>query len=222
MKVYLIIVAGGKGLRMGSAIPKQYIELNNKPIILHTAENLIKSCPQAKLLIVLPKGDFSFWETLCAKHNFNFPHKLIEGGAERYHSVQNALNTLSAEPNDVVGIHDAVRPFVSEQTVLKAVESAKLHKSGIPVVELKDSIRKVSEKGSTHKDRSKYKLVQTPQCFNLQLLKEAFSSGYQAIFTDDASVFENYGQAIFLTDGNVENIKITSPFDLKIAQNLFD
>ncbi|MGY6562264.1 MAG: 2-C-methyl-D-erythritol 4-phosphate cytidylyltransferase [Luteibaculaceae bacterium] len=227
MNVYCIIVAGGKGLRMGYETPKQYIQLQGKPILMHTLEQLHNHLPQAQFILVIPQGDLSFWDDTCAKLECTIPHIAVEGGAERWNSVQHGLRAISSvKPNDLVAIHDAVRPFVSKNTVLNALKSAETNKSGVPVIPLRDSIRKQTEVGSEHLDRNAYRLVQTPQCFNLALLKSAFNAGFSPLFTDDASVFESAGHPIHLTEGNFENIKITQPEDLVIAEaflsNLMD
>jgi 2-C-methyl-D-erythritol 4-phosphate cytidylyltransferase len=223
MNLYCIVVAGGKGLRMGMPIPKQYLKVANKPIIMHTLDRLNTYLPEAKYVLVLPKGDLQFWSELCIEYRFNLSHKAVEGGKERYHSVLNGLKSIEhLDENTVVAIHDAVRPFPSESTLINTFNSAKLLGSGVPAVPVNESLRMLStETGkSQHIDRSLYKLVQTPQCFNLKKLLSAYSLPYQDSFTDDASVFEAAGNEIILTEGNPENIKITRPVDLSFAEHL--
>jgi 2-C-methyl-D-erythritol 4-phosphate cytidylyltransferase len=217
---YIIIVAGGTGTRMQSAIPKQFIELKNKPVLMHTIERFNNCYPDINIIVVIAAQLREDWELLCKKYNFNIPHQLADGGETRYHSVKNGLN-LVPDPS-VVGIHDAARPLVSNQTIINAYETAEEKGNACPAVPISDSLRYIKGKENTAVDRSHYSIIQTPQCFHSDLLKKAFQKQYKAEFTDDATVFESFGEKINLIEGNRENIKITTPQDLIIAEALFE
>jgi 2-C-methyl-D-erythritol 4-phosphate cytidylyltransferase len=220
LKRYVIIVAGGTGTRMKSVVPKQFIELKGKPILMHTIEKF-KSCyPDINIILILAKELTEQWHTLCEKHDFNISYELAEGGETRYHSVKNGL-ALVPDPS-VVGIHDAARPLVNEQTIKNAFETAAKTGNACPVVPVTDSLRYIKGKESTAVDRSHYSIVQTPQCFHSHLIKKAFLKPYQVEFTDDATVLEAFGEKINLIEGNKENIKITTAHDLIIAEALFE
>ena len=213
----IIITAGGIGKRMGSDIPKQFIELNGLPILMHTIQRFYNFDSRIQIIVVLPQAHISFWNTLIKTHQFSISHTIVEGGTERFNSIKNGLEHASGE---VIGVHDGVRPFVSipviQNTFKKAIES----ECAIPVVNLKESIRKVGDNTSESVDRSNYKIVQTPQCFKREVLKKAYLHPYSSDFTDDASVVELAGYKINLVEGNDENIKITTPMDLKLAEVL--
>lgn len=216
MKKYAIIVAGGKGERMQQDMPKQFICLGNKPILMHTLAGFYKFDSSIELILVLPQAQFEFWNELCVKHKFEIPYQLTAGGATRFHSVSNGLALV---PNDcLVGVHDGVRPFVSVETLKRCYTAAETLKAVIPVVDAVDSIRFIDEKGNNAVDRSKYKMVQTPQVFHSDLLKKAFTQTYSPLFTDDASVVEGIGEHVNIVEGNRENIKITTPYDLLIGE----
>lgn len=216
MDKFIIIVAGGTGTRMNSAVPKQYIELNGKPILMHTIEIFAKTIPEIKIIVVLAKQLNEEWKSLCNKHNFNLIHQLAEGGETRFQSVKNALVLV---PEGVcVGIHDAARPFVSSKTIISTFETAEKYGNAIPTIPLSDTIRLVKGKESCAVDRTKYNIIQTPQCFHSNLIKRAFLKTYQPEFTDDATVLEGYGEKINLIEGNRENIKITTPQDVIFAE----
>lgn len=218
MHKYAIIVAGGKGERMGENIPKQFLELAGKPILMHTIEKFKNTFQDLKIILALPENQFEFWEELCDKYGFtNIPHEIVPGGKTRFHSVKNALTKVS--PNSVVAIHDGVRPLVSQETILQCFNQAEKQGNAIPVVEVVDSLRHVSKQEGTNKAvaRSCYKMVQTPQCFTSEIIHKAYQQPYNNQFTDDASVVEALGETINLVKGNIENIKITSPVDLQIA-----
>lgn len=218
MKKAAIIVAGGKGLRMGGEIAKQYLPIRGIPVLMHTLSVFFKTDPNIYLVLVLPKNDVEFWKNLCKKHAFNIQHKLITGGDSRFQSVRNGLHSL---PNDIdlVAIHDGVRPFVSEQVIQNSfVESAKSG-SAVAVVTCKDSIRKLDEAGiSSFQKREFFRLVQTPQTFILDKIKKAFEVSEMPQFTDDATVYEYQGWQVSLIKGNFENIKITTQEDLEFAE----
>lgn len=215
MKEYVIVVAGGKGLRMGSAVPKQFLELGGKAIILHTLEKFKEALPQAELLLVLPKNELERWKE--TSKGTEFEHlKVAFGGKTRFDSVKSGLSEI--KETGVVAIHDAVRPFVSIETIKEAIEVAKETGAAIPVVKLKDSIRKVSEEKSHSVNREEYRIVQTPQCFQTRIILDAYQQDYDSSFTDDASVAEKNNVTIQLVNGNNENIKITTLEDLKTGE----
>ena len=217
---YAIIVAGGKGLRMGGELPKQFLPVGGKPILMHTLERFRKygdSRPDGSLqiILVLPKEQQDYWLELCGQHNFNVTHTITDGGATRFHSVQNGLKVIPDDEEGVVGIHDGVRPFVSLDVISRCYETAREKKAVIPVMPVTDTLRNIVESKNVY--RENYKIVQTPQTFDIQLLKKANLQPYTEEFTDDASVVEAIGQEVTMVEGNRENIKITTPFDLKIA-----
>lgn len=213
----IIITAGGIGKRMGSDIPKQFIELNGIPILMHTIQRFFDFDNELQIIVVLPDSYISFWTDLVDKHHFNIEHQIIDGGTERFHSIKNGLQQTTG---DIIGIHDGVRPFVSIEVIQNTFNAAELFKAAIPAIDLKESIRKVAGNDSKSVDRSIYKIVQTPQCFTSEILKKAYTQNYSNQFTDDASVVEQLGQKIHLVHGNDENIKITTPMDLKLAEVL--
>ncbi|MDD6209364.1 MAG: 2-C-methyl-D-erythritol 4-phosphate cytidylyltransferase [Bacteroidales bacterium] len=217
MNKFLIVVAGGKGLRMGGELPKQFMIIGDKPLLMHTLQQFYTIQPDIRITLVLPKDHITYWNTLCKKYRFDIPCSIIEGGNTRFQSVKNALNSIS-ETEGVVAIHDGVRPFPAPQVIKNAFSTALKTGSAIPVLPLTDSIRFILPKGSKVADRSSYRIVQTPQTFNLALLKQAYSQPYDELFTDDASVVEALGKEITLIDGNRENIKITHPSDLLWAE----
>lgn len=219
MKQYVIIVAGGKGLRMGAIIPKQFLEMKGKAIILHTLEKFKEALPSAELLLVLPQAEMPRWEKIAAGTNFE-QIQLANGGSSRFESVQAGLRLITS--NGIVGVHDAVRPFVSIETIRRVFNAAKEKGAAIPVVELKDSIRKVEVDNSEAVDRSNFRMVQTPQCFKVSILKEAYQHSLKELFTDDASVVEANGTKVSLVEGNYANIKITTSEDLKIGEALLN
>lgn len=220
MKKYVIIVAGGSGVRMKSAVPKQFIELKGKPVLMRTMERFAESLPDVKLIIVLGKQLHADWKTLCAQHKFTIEHELTDGGETRYHSVKNGLSLVPDAC--LVGIHDAARPLVSAKTILETYQMAEKWGNATPSIPVTDSLRSVRGKENTAVDRDHYCIVQTPQCFHSDLIKKAFLKSYKPEFTDDASVLEAFGEKINLIEGNRENIKITTPQDLIIAEALFE
>ncbi|PWE01024.1 2-C-methyl-D-erythritol 4-phosphate cytidylyltransferase [Marinilabilia rubra] len=211
----VIIVAGGRGLRMGHEVPKQFLNIGRRPVLMHTIEKFYSYDSAISVVLVLPSDQFPYWKALCRKHNFLLSHKLVEGGPTRYNSVKNGLAHIG--DSDLVGIHDGVRPFVSNQTIERCYLVAQSHGAAIPVLEVVESIRKVEGDRSWMKPRSAYRTVQTPQVFKSSILKNAYDLPFNPDFTDDASVVEAAGYDITLVEGNRENIKITSPFDLVVA-----
>ena len=214
---YIIIVAGGKGLRMGGDIPKQFLPIGGKPVLMRTIERFREYSPTLQIILVLPKAQQDYWRQLCNEYHFNESYELADGGETRFHSVQHGLALIPDDAEGVVGVHDGVRPFVSVDVIRRCYETARTAKAVIPVVPVVETLRHI-EKGNVY--RADYRLVQTPQTFDIQLLKAANRQPYQENFTDDASVVEAYGQEVSMVEGNRENIKITTPFDLKIAEVL--
>ena len=219
MDKYIVVVAGGKGLRMGGELPKQFIEIKGKPILMHTIERFFDFDNSIKIILVLPESHFAFWNELIDKYKFTIPHTLIKGGETRFHSVKNGLSVVPEF--SLVGIHDGVRPLVSNEVIERTYNEALLKGGAIPVVDVVDSLRQIDSSGKTfHIERSAIKIVQTPQVFLSDILLTCYDVPYSEFFTDDASIFEANGNTISCVEGNRENIKITTPFDLKIAEIL--
>ena len=216
MKKYIIIVAGGSGTRMNSAVPKQFIELQGKPMLMHTIEKFVNAIPEINVIVVLAKQFHDEWKKLCKTHHFKFSIQLADGGETRFHSVKNGLTLVPAAC--VVGVHDAARPFINSEIIIEGFKIAEKKGNAIPAIPLSESIRKVENGTNKAVERSKYFIIQTPQCFHSTLLKNAFLQEYHPGFTDDASVLEGIGEKINLIEGNRENIKITTPQDLIIAE----
>jgi 2-C-methyl-D-erythritol 4-phosphate cytidylyltransferase len=215
---YALIVAGGKGTRIKSSLPKQFIELNGVPVLIHTLQAFYNYSGSIKVVLVLPEDDFATWQALAAKHHFSKPVILVKGGDTRFQSVRNGLDVLSGE--GLVAIHDGVRPLVSKDLIGASFRLAALHKSAVAAVRLKESIRMTDQDSTRSMDRSRYRLIQTPQTFDLQLIKKAYQMKEDQNLTDDASVAERAGHAISLFEGSYENIKITTAEDLVIAEAL--
>ena len=220
---YVIIVAGGKGLRMGSDIPKQFLPIGGKPVLMRTIERFREYSEDLQIILVLPKAQQDYWLQLCKEYDFKMEYLLANGGETRFHSVQNGLALVPDDAQGVVGVHDGVRPFPSIEVIQRCYETAHTAKAVIPVIPIVETVRELTGTGSMSSitvPRDKYRLVQTPQTFDIQLLKAANRQLYNDGFTDDASVVESYGHAITLVEGNRENIKITTPYDIKIAEVL--
>lgn len=229
MKKYIIVVAGGKGLRMGGDIPKQFLPVKGKPVLMRTLEAFHAYDAQMELILVLPVDHQPYWKALCEEYHFELPHRIADGGETRFHSVKNGLALVDEELGEtegeqsVVGVHDGVRPFVSQQVIAECFAEAAKGKAVVPVIDVVETVRHLtSENGSETVPRSDYKLVQTPQVFPVSLLKRAYEQTYIPHFTDDASVVEALGCQVTLVAGNRENIKLTTPFDLKVAEALID
>lgn len=233
----VIIVAGGKGLRMGGDIPKQFIPVGGKPILMHTIDRFLQYDPSMQVVLVLPESQQDYWRSLCDQYDFRQPYTIASGGETRFHSVKNGLALVSSDVQ-LVGVHDGVRPFVSIDTIRACYDEAARSEAAIPVTEVVETLRHLthidasgnsgcSESSTVHTSssetvpRSDYRLVQTPQVFSADLLRTAYSQPYTTFFTDDASVVESFGHSVALVPGNRENIKITTPFDLTIAQSYF-
>jgi 2-C-methyl-D-erythritol 4-phosphate cytidylyltransferase len=220
---YIIIVAGGKGLRMGSDIPKQFLPIGGKPVLMRTLERFRAYSSALQIILVLPEAQQDYWRQLCEEYHFDVEHQIANGGQTRFHSVQNGLALVPDDAEGVVGVHDGVRPFPSIEVIRNCYETARTAKAVIPVIPVVETVRQLMSDGQVSSrtvPRDDYRLVQTPQTFDIQLLKAANRQPYNDGFTDDASVVESYGYAITLVEGNRENIKITTPYDLKIAEIL--
>ena len=221
MTRYAIIVAGGKGLRMGTEVPKQFLPIAGKPVLMHTINRFRAYDAHIKIILVLPKEQQDYWNQLCAEYHFTEDYQLADGGESRFQSCRNGLSMIPNDAEGLVGIHDGVRPFVSIEAISRCYDAAEEEKAVIPVLPVTDTLRFVgdSDKGRNVL-RSDYRVVQTPQVFDIQLLKKAYNQPESTSFTDDASVVESIGQAVTMVEGNRENIKITTPFDLKVAEVL--
>ena len=217
---YIIIVAGGKGLRMGSDIPKQFLPIGGKPVLMRTLERFREYSDDIQIILVLPEAQQEYWHQLCDEYHFDVEYTLANGGQTRFHSVQNGLAKVPDDAQGVVGVHDGVRPFPSIEVIRNCYETARTAKAVIPVIPVVETVRQLDGDSSQTVPRDQYRLVQTPQTFDIQLLKAASKQPYNDGFTDDASVVEAFGHKITLVEGNRENIKITTPYDLKIAEVL--
>lgn len=214
---YAIIVAGGKGLRMGADIPKQFLLLHGRPVLMHSIEAFVAADASVRIILVLPQDHVDYWTKLCTEYSFTVQHQIAIGGSERFYSVKNGLALIS-EPEALVAIHDGVRPLVSAETIHRCFVQAELMGSAIPCVNVPDSVRMVDAGGNRPIDRNAVRLVQTPQTFRFSVLADAYNIPFSANITDDASVLEFHGKTVHLVNGNRENIKITSPEDLRIAE----
>lgn len=233
---YVIIVAGGKGLRMGGDIPKQFIPVAGKPVLMRTLERFREYSADLQIILVLPKAQQAYWQQLYREYHFDdFSYQIADGGETRFHSVQNGLRLIPDDVQGIVGVHDGVRPFVSNEVIKRCYETARTAKAVIPVTPVVETLRKIAPPHEECADgkpdaephlqsrnvlRSDYRLVQTPQTFDIQLLKAANKQEYTEQFTDDASVVEAFGHSVTMVEGNRENIKLTTPFDLMIAEVL--
>ena len=218
MKLYVVIVAGGSGKRMQTGIPKQYLELAGKPVLMHTLERFKAFDNAIEIITVLPENQLRFWGELQKKYSFDVPHTLVKGGKARFFSVRNGLKFI--DNPGLVAIHDGVRPFVSVDTIKRCFETAEKLGNAIPVISPSDTLRMISGEENKTINRLQVKQVQTPQVFNTDLIKNAYLQEYMPEFTDDATVLERTGVKINLVDGNRENIKITNPEDLVISTAL--
>jgi 2-C-methyl-D-erythritol 4-phosphate cytidylyltransferase len=242
MTDYVIIVAGGKGLRMGGEVPKQFLPIGGKPVLMRTIERFREYSADLQIILVLPKAQQDYWQDLCREYHFPLPvtsslpqhegggtYLLADGGETRFHSVQHGLALIPDDAQGVVGVHDGVRPFPSFEVIARCYETARQTGAAIPVTPVVETLRLIHTEDdlspdtlhssmSTTVPRSEYRLVQTPQTFDIQLLKAANRQPYTDMFTDDASVVESYGHAITLVEGNRENIKLTTPYDITVAE----
>jgi 2-C-methyl-D-erythritol 4-phosphate cytidylyltransferase len=222
MKEYAVIVAGGAGKRMGTRIPKQFLLLSGKPVLMHTVDVFYRYDSDIRIILVLPEEMIPYWQSLCNKFSFSIPHQIAEGGATRFQSVKNGLKKIP-DPEVLVAIHDGVRPLVSTGIIRSSFRSAEKFGSGITVVNLRESLRQVDQNKNRAVSRADYRLVQTPQTFQLDLIRHAYDMEEKesALLTDDAIVAEKAGISVHLVEGSYENIKITSKNDLLIAEAIF-
>ena len=219
VKQAVIFVAGGTGTRMGSPLPKQFLTLNNTPILIHTLRNFFSFNRNFEMIVVMHHDYISFWKDLCLQFEDVPEHTVVAGGEERFHSVKNGIEAVSSDVQHIA-IHDAVRPLVSHETLTRCFNALNEHNAVVPAIPINDSIREVHGVLNKSVDRSLYKRIQTPQCFHSNMLKEAYNKPFSPLFTDDASVVEANGHSVFLVEGNLENIKITSPIDLIVGESL--
>jgi len=216
---YVIIVAGGSGSRMQSSLPKQFLLLNGKPVLMHTIEAFEQSAFKSSIILVLPEAYHTYWQQLIEEYSFSIPHQLVTGGETRFHSVKNGLDLIT-DTEALVAVQDAVRPLVSSSIIDEAYRCAAEHGTAVVAVKSRDSIRQVRDGKSVSLIRDEIYLVQTPQTFRASLLRKAYEQPFDTRFTDDASVVEQYGAEIKLTEGDHSNIKITFPEDIAIAELL--
>ena len=236
---YIIIVAGGKGLRMGSDVPKQFLPVGGLPVLMHTIKRFREYSQEMQIILVLPEAQQDYWHSLCKEYAFDVEYMLANGGETRFHSVKNGLDMIPDDAEGVIGVHDGVRPFPALEVIERCYETAKETEAVIPVIPVVETLRHVVNVNcdsvavnnvavngvaisSITVPRNDYRLVQTPQTFTVSLLKKAYQQPYNDNFTDDASVVEAMGKSITLVEGNRENIKITTPFDLTVAEALFN
>ena len=216
---YAIIVAGGQGTRMQRSIPKQFIPIEGKPVLMHTIEAFTRCSFPINIIVVLPKAEIAVWDELCQSHSFDVPHQVAIGGASRSASVQSGLQQIDSK-DGVVAIHDGVRPLVSKELIERSLLSAEQYGSAVASVPLKDSIRRTSGSKSEAVSREQYRLIQTPQTFRLALLRKAYQLLEGQSFSDDASLVERSGHRVHLIEGDYQNLKITTPEDLTVATAL--
>ena len=225
MRTITIIVAGGSGTRFGAQLPKQFLELAAKPILMRTIEAFGENRNGSfDVIITLPTGQMELWRALCERHGFVVPHRVVAGGETRWHSVKNALDSIGDIADvDVIAVHDGVRPLATANLINRVLDAARRDGAAIPVVPLNDSVRQLDGDGGSHAlDRSSLRAVQTPQAFDARLLIEAYRQPFDPTFTDDASVVERYGHQVTLVEGDPQNLKITRPMDLALAEYLLN
>ena len=215
---FAIILAGGKGLRMGTDIPKQFLPIGGMPVLMRTIRRFHEYDASLRIILVLPKAQQDYWKQLCEKYQFEDDYAVADGGATRFHSIKSGLQLIPDEEQGVVAVHDGVRPFPAVEVIHDCYEAARQTGAAIPVIPIVETVRKLESDHSHTVPRDHYRLVQTPQAFDIQLHKRAYAQEYNDGFTDDASVVESLGHPITLVNGNRENIKITTPFDLIVAE----
>ena len=219
-RVGVIIVAGGSGKRMGGALPKQFSLVGGEPILARTINTFRKALPASRIVVVLPGEYIEFWKNLSARFEVA-KHSLVEGGAERFHSVKNGIEALS-DAVDLIAVQDGVRPFATKELILRAVACAAENGSAIPVVKAVDSYRTIEGEESHIIDRTPLRIVQTPQIFAAPILRAAYDTAFRSEFTDDASVVEYSGEKVSLCEGDYLNIKITTPNDIVLANAIIE
>lgn len=215
----ILIVAGGRGTRMGGPQPKQFLELAGRPVLMHTLEAFDRWDASARLIVVLPEDQIETWKRLCEAHVFGRIHRVVAGGETRFHSVRNGLGAVASD--GLIAVHDGVRPLVAPSVIAACFAAAADGGAAVPVVPVVESVREVdADGGSRPVDRTRLRVVQTPQVFRADVLRAAYCLPYDPRFTDDASVVEASGVAVRLVPGNRENIKLTTPMDLLLAEQL--
>ncbi len=220
MNLYALIVAGGSGKRMGADVPKQFLELAGKPVLMRTIERFRSFEVSIKIITVLPEDQLGYWEELQKKYSFSIPNTVVKGGPARFFSVKNGLDKV--EDNSLVAIHDGVRPLVSTDTIKRCFDAAQEFGNAVPVIRPTDSVRMITEQGNIPVNRQYLRIIQTPQVFDSKLIKIAYLQDYNPDFTDDATLLEKTGETIHLVEGNRENLKITNPGDMAVAEALFN
>jgi len=211
-KVAAIMLAGGSGIRMGHALPKQFLKLGDRPILMHTIARFAEAVKNCHIIVVLPDNHRQYWEDLCGEYGFTIPHTVCTGGEKRFDSVVNALRYI--EDAEIVAVHDGVRPFISKEIIRKAIGDAKVFGAVIPAIPIVDSLREVDERGNKTADRKRFRIIQSPQVFKAKVITEAYKIPFDESFTDDASVVEAAGGKVYLYEGSHQNIKITTPVDM--------
>ncbi len=225
MRTVAIIVAGGSGTRFGAEMPKQFLELGGRPILMRTIEAFLENGDNSfDVIVTLPQGQMDLWQQLCREYGFEVPHRVVDGGETRWHSVKNALDSIGAiDDVDIIAVHDGVRPLVSADVIDRVLGAARSDGAAIPVVTLNDSVRQIEGNCSSHAlDRSMLRAVQTPQAFDARVLMDAYMQPFDPTFTDDASVVERAGHRVTLVEGDPINLKITRPMDLALAEYLLN
>lgn len=220
MKKAVVIVAGGTGTRMNTSVPKQFLLLGGRPLLMYSLDAFSQAEPGIRIILVLPEPFVCLWSTLCKEYSFTISHEVVHGGETRFHSVSNALNLI--EGDGLIAIHDGARPLVSQPLIQRAFQSALQNGNAIPAIAVSESVRKIDERGSHPVNRHDYRIIQTPQIFGTAQLKQAYRQAYRAEFTDDATVLESTGEIVHLVDGEPLNIKITQPEDLILAEYLLN
>jgi 2-C-methyl-D-erythritol 4-phosphate cytidylyltransferase len=220
LKYFAIIVGGGSGSRMLSEVPKQFMLLRGRPVLMHTIEAFKKSDYNPEIIVVLNVDFHQYWENLCLLHNFSIPHKLVKGGTQRFDSVKNGIKAIQTKA--IVAIHDAVRPLLSKQLIDRTFEEAERSGNAVAAIKSRDSVRQNTVTHTIPLDREEIYLIQTPQTFSSEILKKAYTQEYRNEFTDDASVAEKIGIKINLIDGETRNFKITFPEDIRLAEIYLD
>ena len=224
MRTVAIIVAGGSGTRFGAELPKQFLVLGSKPVLMRTIEVFEHALADAEheIIVTLPANQFELWQQLCEQYAFTQPYRIVAGGETRWHSVKNALDSIiDPAAVDLIAVQDGVRPLATVDLIVRCLDTARREGSAIPVVPLNDSVRQIDADGMSRAlDRSALRAVQTPQVFDARLLLEAYRQPFDPTFTDDASVVERAGRRVVLVDGDTCNLKITRPMDLVIAEYL--
>ncbi|MCD7962521.1 MAG: 2-C-methyl-D-erythritol 4-phosphate cytidylyltransferase [Rikenellaceae bacterium] len=216
MKTGIIIVASGRGSRMGGPVPKQFALLKGRPVLMHTIEKFHNALKDSRIILVIPSSELSLWKKLCLEYNFNIPHDITFGGDNRFDSVKNGLKRASY--CNIIGIHDGVRPLVTEKVITSTKLTAEQYGCAIPAVPVSDSLRRYTDTENKIVDRSGLYAVQTPQFFKKRIIMDSYDTEFSPEFTDDASVAEKKGYAIHITDGDPLNIKLTTPADMIIAE----